>query len=105
IAAGSALATPLTTRRRMDPVATLGILELLVALAAILSMAVVGQAGAVYNWASPRFAGGRVAFFGPMAVTSVAAIFPVALLMGMAFPIGIALWAGDVPEEQAGERV
>jgi spermidine synthase len=105
IAAGSALATPLTTRRRMDPVATLGILELLVALAAILSMAVVGQAGAVYNWVSPWFAGGRLAYFGPMAVTSVAAIFPVALLMGMAFPIGIALWAGDVPEEQAGERV
>lgn len=105
IAFGSALATPLMNRRRLNLLALLAILEVLVALTLILSMAVVGQAGAVYGWAAPHFAGGRLAYFGPMAVTSVAAIFPVALMMGMAFPIGIALWAGDVTEERAGERV
>jgi spermidine synthase len=105
IAIGSALATPLMNRRRVNPLALLATLEVLVALTSILSMFVVGQASAVYGWAAPYFAGGRLAYFGPMAVTSVAAIFPVALTMGMAFPIGIALWAGDVTEERAGERV
>ena len=105
IALGSALATPLMNRRRLNPLALLAILEVLVALTSILSMAVVGQAGAVYGWAAPHFAGSRLAYFGPMAVTSIAAIFPVALMMGMAFPIGIALWAGDVTDERAGERV
>jgi spermidine synthase len=105
IAVGSALATPLMNRRRLNALALLATLEILVALTSILSMAVVGQAGAVYGWAAPHFAGGRLAYFGPMAVTSIAAIFPVSLMMGMAFPIGIALWAGDVTEARAGERV
>jgi spermidine synthase len=105
IAIGSALATPLMNRRRLNPLALLAILEVVVALTSILSMAVVGRAGAVHGWAAPLFAGGRLAYFGPMAVTSIAAIFPVALMMGMAFPIGIALWAGDVSDKRAGERV
>ena len=40
-----------------------------------------------------------------MAITSIAAILPAALLMGIAFPVGIAIWASDVDEKRAGERV
>jgi spermidine synthase len=105
IAAGSWVSTPFVARRRPNPLALLAVLELLIALTSVLSMAVIGQAGAVYAWAAPHFTGGPLAYFGPMAITSVAAIFPPALLMGMAFPVGIAIWAGDGGNERAGERV
>jgi spermidine synthase len=68
-------------------------------------MFVIGQAGMVNGWAAPYFSGGPLAYLGPMAVTSAAAILPAALFMGMAFPIGIAIWAGDVTNDHAGQRV
>jgi spermidine synthase len=105
IAAGSWLSTPLTSRRRFNPLAVLALLEMLIALAAVLSMLVIGHAGTVFAWAGPRFAGGPLAYFGPMVLTSIVAIFPAALLLGMAFPIGIAIWAGDVTNARAGERI
>ena len=105
IAIGSWISTPFVTRQRPNPLTVLASVELLMALAAVASAAVVGQAGTVYAWAAPHFAQGPLAYFGPMAITSMAAILPAALLMGMAFPIGIAIWAGDVDEKRAGERV
>lgn len=104
IALGSWLSTPLTSRR-ISGLAALGVLELLLALAAVLSMALIGNANAIYMGSGPYFAGGPFAYFGPMIVTSIAAIFPAALLMGMAFPIGLTLWASHVSEDRAGERV
>ncbi len=105
IAIGSALSTPLTSRRRWNPLAALAILEVLIALAAVTSMAVIGRANGVYMGSGPVFAGTPFSYFGPMAVTSIVAILPPALLMGMAFPIGIALWASGVEEQHAGERI
>jgi spermidine synthase len=105
IAVGSWIATPLISRRRPNPLALLAGLELLIGLAAVFSMVAVGQATAVWAWAAPMFEGGRLAYFGPMAITSIAAILPAALLMGIAFPVGIAIWASDVDESRAGERV
>jgi spermidine synthase len=105
IALGSWISTPFTRRERRSSVAFLATIELLLALTALASAVVVGQAGAVYAWAAPFFANGSLAYFGPMAITSMAAILPPALLMGVAFPVGIAIWAGDVDERHAGERV
>jgi len=105
IALGSWLSTPLTSRRRLNPLAVLALLEVLLALAAVLSMLIIGHANAVYVWARPAFAGGPLAYFGPMVVTSIAAIFPAALLMGMAFPIGIAIWASNVSDAHAGQSI
>lgn len=105
IALGSALSTPLTTRRRWNPLATLAILEVLIAIAAVTSMAVIGNANGIYMGSGPVFAGTPLSYFGPMAVTSIVAILPPALLMGMAFPVGLALWASGVEEERAGERI
>jgi hypothetical protein len=86
-------------------VGLLAILELLLALAAVLSMWLIGHAGTVFAWAGPLFTGTPVAYMGPMAVTSIVAILPPALLMGMAFPIGVSLWVSSVDNEQAGQRV
>lgn len=105
IAIGSWLSTPVTSRRRANLVGVLAVLELLLALAAVLSMWLIGHAGTVFAWAGPLFAGTPVAYMGPMVVTSIVAIFPPALLMGMAFPIGVSLWVSSVSDEQAGERV
>ena len=105
IAIGSWLSTPVTSRRRMNPLGVLAVLELLLALAAVISMWLMGHAGPVFMWAGPVFADTPLAYVGPLAVTSIAAIFPAALLMGMAFPIGISLWVNNVSDEQAGERI
>ena len=105
IALGSWLSTPFTRRPRANAVAFLATVEMLMALTALASGFVVGQAGTVYAWAAPYFAEGPLAYFGPMAITSMAAILPPALLMGIAFPVGIAIWASDVDEKRAGERV
>ncbi len=95
----------MTSRRRSNLVGVLAGLELLLALAAVLSMWLIGRAGDVFAWAGPLFTGTSLAYFGPMAVTSIAAIFPAALLMGMAFPVGISLWVSDAGDEHAGRRI
>ena len=40
-----------------------------------------------------------------MAVTSITAIFPPALFLGMAFPVGIALWTSATSLERTGEHI
>jgi spermidine synthase len=105
IAIGSWLSTPVTSRSRANLVRLLAILELLLALAAVLSMWLIGHAGTIFGWAGPLFTGTPIAYMGPMAVTSIVAILPPALLMGMAFPIGVSLWVSSVDNEQAGQRV
>jgi spermidine synthase len=105
IALGSLLAAPLSRVRRLQPLTALAALEVLLALAAAASMAIIGNANAIFVWAGPFFAGGPLAYFGPMAVTSIAAILPSALLMGMAFPIGIGLWTASVSPAHAGRRI
>ncbi len=105
IAIGSWLSTPVTSRRRVNLVVVLAVLELLLALAAVISMWLMGHAGSVFIWAGPIFAGTPLAYIGPLAVTSIVSIFPAALLMGMAFPIGISLWVSTVSDEHSGERI
>ena len=104
IAIGSWISTPLTSRR-MNPLALLAALELLLALAAASSMIFIGSANGIYMASGPWFTGSRYAYFGPIAITSIVAILPAALLMGMAFPIGIALWASHATTDDAGERI
>ena len=49
IAIGSWLSTPVTSRRRANLVGVLAVLELLLALAAVVSMWLMGHAGSVYS--------------------------------------------------------
>jgi spermidine synthase len=105
IAIGSGLSTPVTSRRRTNLVGVLAVLELLLAIAAIFSMWLIGHAGTIYLRSGPIFAGTPFAYVAPLAVTSIAAIFPAALLMGMAFPVGISLWVSNAGDDRAGERI
>jgi spermidine synthase len=105
IAAGSWLSSAFTRKPRANALTALAILELLLAVTALESMFMIGRVAAVSAWANPLFTGGRLDYLGPLAVTSMVAIFPAAVLMGMAFPIGIAIWAADVGHAQAGERI
>jgi spermidine synthase len=105
IALGSWLCTPLISRRRLNPLGLLAFLELLLALAGVASMALIGRADIVSEWARTWFAGGSLEYFGPMAVTSSVAILPAALLMGMAFPIGVSIWASHSSHAHAGQRI
>lgn len=105
IAIGSLLAAPLARIRRLHPVTALAMLEVLLALSAAASSLIIGNANAIFVRAGPLFTGGPLAYFGPMAVTSIAAILPSALLMGMAFPIGVSIWTASVGTAHAGRRV
>ena len=104
IAIGSWVSTLFTSRRR-HLVGVLAVLEILLALASVISMWLMGRAGSIYLWAGPVFTGTPLAYVGPLVATSVAAIFPPALLMGMAFPVGIAIWTNNVSDHHAGERI
>jgi len=87
IAIGSWISTLFTNRRRH----LVGVL--------------MGRAGPIYAWAGPVFTGTPLAYVGPLVATSVVAILPTALLMGMAFPVGIAIWTANVDDHHAGERI
>ncbi len=104
IAIGSWVSTLFTSRRR-HLVGVLAVLEILLALASVISMWLMGRAGPIYLWAGPVFTGTPLAYVGPLVTTSVAAIFPPALLMGMAFPVGIAIWTTNVSVHHAGQRI
>jgi len=103
IAIGSWLSTPFTRRGR-PALLTLAVLEILVAVSAAASMIVIGNAQATFTAAAPFFGTGRLSYFGPMAITSVTAILPPALFLGMAFPVGIALWTAGATD-RTGEQV
>ena len=104
IAIGSWVSTLFTNRRR-HLVGVLAVLEILLALAAVISMWLMGRAGPIYLWAGPVFTGTPLAYVGPLVATSVAAIFPTSLLMGMAFPVGNAIWTDNVSDHHAGKRI
>ena len=104
IAVGSWLSTSFTRRGRSS-LTTLAVLELLVAVSAAASMILIGHANSTFAAAAPFFGDGRLSYFGPMAVTSITAIFPPALFLGMAFPVGIALWTSATSLERTGEQI
>ena len=94
IALGSGLATPLM-KRRFPSLLWLAILEAGIAVAALLSFTTLGSipmsVAAVESALRP--------IMGPyltyQAVVSFIVIFPTALLLGLAFPIGLSVWLGD----------
>ncbi len=106
IAVGSYLITRLM-RRRMRGLAALAATEIAIGIVSLLSLAVmafaydkVSRIGALLGRQSLREAVLVI-------VVSSLAIFPATLLMGIAFPLGVRLWAGDDPDElgQTGRRI
>jgi spermidine synthase len=108
IALGSALATPLLCRRRAWlPVLT--VIQLLIGLTAALSFNALARSQSILD----TFAGrnpllesvGLDAYLAPIVVSSVAAMLPATLLLGLAFPMGLSLWAGDESSAETSRRV
>jgi len=94
IALGSAVAAPLLRRRR-DWLAVLTVIQLLIALAAVLSLNALRYAGPATASVGPLASSlGLDQYLGPIIVASALAMLPTTLLLGFAFPIGLALWAG-----------
>jgi spermidine synthase len=101
IAVGSWLATPLLRWRR-DSLLLLAACELAIGLAALLSFSLLAESYRLFNWIEGVLGRG-------VPVTLLAAflaIFPTTLLLGVAFPLGLRLWAaGEDAEAQSGERI
>jgi spermidine synthase len=93
IAIGSAIATPLL-RRTTSWLPVLTVVQLLIALAAVLSLNALGSLQDVgARWAPVLIALGVDAYLAPIVIASALAMLPTTLLLGFAFPIGLALWA------------
>lgn len=91
IAIGSYLVTPFLDRRR-PWIAILAVLELAIGIAAVLSFGPLAQMGPLATRLTPMLSHLMAEWLVYPTVSSLLAIFPTALLMGLAFPIGLRLW-------------
>lgn len=105
IALGSALAAPvLRMRGRWLPV--LAVIQALIGVAAVLSFNALTRSQAAIDVATPWFAAlGLNTYLAPLVASSVVAMLPTTLLLGMAFPIGLSVWAGDDTSDETSGRV
>ena len=93
IAIGSYIVTPLLDRPRKW-LATLGVLELAIAIASALSFWPLAELPTLSDRLTPALTHVMPAYLVFPLTGSLLAIFPTALLMGLAFPIGLRVWAG-----------
>ncbi len=94
LAIGSYLVTP-WLRRRANWLAVLTVMQLGISLAAALSFNWLARSQAALELAAPWIARiGIDPYLGPLLASSLVSILPATLLLGMAFPIGLQLWAG-----------
>ncbi len=105
IALGSYLASPVLRRGR-HLLAWLVALELGIAVLALSSFQ--GLSLTVYSmtWLRQTLTGWpALAYLAPLLVASLLAILPTALLLGMAFPIGLRVWAGAARDDGRAARL
>jgi spermidine synthase len=68
---------------------------LAISLAAVLSLNALAHLDAMASWLVPTLTAiGLDPYLGPIIVASLGAMLPTTLLLGLAFPIGLSLWAG-----------
>ena len=104
IAAGSAIASPLLRLRR-DWVPVLAVIQAVIGIAAVLSFNMLAQAQRAIEAATPWFERlGINTYLAPIVVSSLIAMLPTTILLGLAFPIGLTLWAGDRSTEETSRR-
>ncbi len=105
IAIGSAIAAPLLRVRR-NWMAVLAVIQALIGFAAVLSFNALTRAQQAIDAAVPWFERlGLNPYLAPLAASSMIAMLPTTILLGLAFPIGLAVWAGDDPSEDTSRRV
>lgn len=99
IALGSYLSSPILRRGR-HLIAWLAALELGIAVLALSSFQGLGLTVYSMNWLRETLTGSpTLAYLSPLLVASLLAILPTALLLGMAFPIGLRIWAGAATDD------
>lgn len=99
IAIGSYLASPILKRGR-NLLAWLAGLELGIAVLALSSFQGLGLTVYSIGWLRRSLTDSPVlAYLSPLLVASLLAILPTALLLGMAFPIGLRVWAGTATDD------
>ena len=109
IALGSALAAPIL-RRRGQWLLVLAVIQALVGIAAVLSFNALTRSQQAIDVATPWFASwGLNTYLAPLVASSPVSYthltLPTMLLLGLAFPIGLSLWAGDDPSDETSRRV
>ncbi len=104
IAIGSAIAAPLLQiRRRWLPI--LAAIQCGIGVAAVLSFNMLAGSQQAIASATPWFDRlGINTYLAPLVVSSLIAMLPTTILLGLAFPIGLAVWAGDRPSEEVSRR-
>ena len=105
IAIGSVIAAPILRRRR-SWLPVLAVIQALIGVAAVLSFNALTRSQQAIEVATPWFERlGLNTYLAPLAVSSVIAMLPTTILLGLAFPIGLTLWAGDDATEDTSRRV
>ena len=104
IAIGSAIAAPLLRMRR-DWIPILAAIQCLIGFAAVMSFNMLARAQEAIDAATPWLDRlGLHAYLAPLVVSSLIAMLPTTVLLGLAFPIGLTLWAGDSPSEDTSRK-
>jgi spermidine synthase len=93
IALGSAAAAPLLRRQRAWlPVLT--VVQVIIAIASVLSLNTLSYSQTALGWVTPALeAFGVDPYIGPIVAASMLAMLPTTLLLGFAFPMGLAVYA------------
>ena len=104
IAIGSAIAAPLLrVRRHWIPI--LAAIQCVIGVAAVLSFNMLARSQRAIEAATPWFDWlGINSYLAPLVVSSLIAMLPTAILLGLAFPIGLTLWAGDHAAEDTSRK-
>lgn len=104
IAVGSAIAAPFLGRRRPG-LRVLAVLQGLIGVAAVLSFNVLARAQVAIDAVTPWFDRlGINTYLAPLVVSSMIAMLPTTLLLGVAFPIGLTLWTGGSANDDTSRR-
>lgn len=104
IALGSYVVTPLM-RLRVDWLQVLAVLQFGVAVAAVHSFSYLGRTPRLPRWLEGFLDGWGFSHLTESVSASIWAILPTALFLGLAFPVGLRLWAGTGDERSAAKRV
>jgi spermidine synthase len=105
IAIGSLIAAPLLRVRR-DWLTVLAIIQALIGFTAVLSFNALTRSQEAIAAAIPVFERlGLNTYLAPLVASSMIAMLPTMILLGVAFPIGLTVWAGDTPGSETSRRV
>jgi len=106
IGVGSYLVSPLLKRERTW-ILILSVIELALAVVAVLSTQMLAYHPAMVAWATPIVARVFPEYLAFSMVASILSILPSALLLGIAFPIGLRVWTGasEDTSARAGRRL